>query len=93
MFVADVVGTVVATAKDPSLVSHKLLLIQPVTPDGNAHGGPQVAIDSVGVGVGERVICVKGKEAGFPYLPEQVLADVGIVAKLDSLHHRPVARR
>ncbi len=88
---AQVIGTVVATVKDPSLTGQRLLLIQPLTPEGEASKSPPlVAIDAVGVGVSERVLYVKGKEASFPFLPETVLADAGIVARVDTLSHRPV---
>jgi len=34
MILGRVVGTVVATRKDPRLEGHKLLIVKPVTPDG-----------------------------------------------------------
>ncbi len=88
MFLADVVGTVVASAKDSGLAARTLLLIQPITASGKPAGTSLVAIDSVGVGVGERVIYVRGKEASFPFLPDQVPADASIVAKVDAIEHR-----
>lgn len=94
MFYAEVVGNVVATVKDPSLEGKKLLLIQPLCPDGRCtDAGPLIALDAVGVGVGERVLYVKGKEASFPFLPQVVLADAGVVARVDDLTHRPVEPR
>ena len=50
MLLAKVVGTVVATFKDPGLVGQKLLVIQPLTPSGKSNGPPLVALDAVGVG-------------------------------------------
>ncbi|HEY7816715.1 MAG TPA: EutN/CcmL family microcompartment protein [Vicinamibacteria bacterium] len=84
MQLARVVGTVVATLKDPTLASRTLLVIQPVGPSGAALGAPLVAVDSIGVGAGEDVMFVKGREAAFAFLPEFVVADAAIVGKVDS---------
>ncbi len=85
MLLAKVVGTVVATVKDPGLLGQKLLVIQPLTPSGEPNGSLLVALDAVGVGVSERVFYVRGKEASFPFLPDHVPADAGIVGKVDSI--------
>lgn len=83
MQLADVIGTVVATVKDGGLERRTLLVIQPVTAEGVAAGEPLVAVDGVGVGVGERVVFVRGREAAFTFLPDHVPADAGIVGKVD----------
>jgi len=82
---AKVVGTVVATVKDSGLEGRTLLVIQPIAPSGAPSGAPLVAIDGVGVGAGEKVMFVRGREAAFAFLPEQVLADASIVGKVDSV--------
>ncbi len=83
MFVAKVIGNVVATMKDAGLVAQKLLIVQPLGGKGAPEGEPLIALDGVGVGVGEEVFCVRGKEASFLFLPSKVPADVGIVGKVD----------
>jgi microcompartment protein CcmK/EutM len=88
MFLADVVGTVVASVKDSGLTARTLLVLQPITASGKPVGASLVAIDSVGVGVGERVIYVRGKEASFSFLPDQVPADASVVGKVDAIEHR-----
>jgi ethanolamine utilization protein EutN len=82
---AKVVGNVVATMKDSTLEGRKLLVIQPIAPSGAASAAPVVAIDGVGVGVGEDIFFVKGREAAFAFLPDTVLADATIVGKVDSI--------
>ena len=57
------VGTVVATRKDPRLVSNKLLLARPMDPRGKAEGGYLVAVDTVDSGVGDTVLIVSGSSA------------------------------
>ena len=83
MLLARIVGTVVATRKDPRYEGIKLLVVQPLTADGAAAGRPLVAVDSVGAGVGEHVFFVRGKEASFPFHPTEVPADAGIVGIVD----------
>lgn len=88
MRLAKVVGTVVAAVKDPGLSARKLLVIEPVSSSGAPQGSRLVAVDAVGVGVGERVFYVRGREASFPFLPDHVPADASIVGKVDAIEHR-----
>ncbi len=74
MQIARVVGDVVATVKDPALGGHKLLLLQPMTPDRAPVGRTLVALDAVGAGVGEEVFFVRGREASFPFLRDEAPA-------------------
>jgi microcompartment protein CcmK/EutM len=83
MQLARVIGDVVATRKDPGFEGIKLLVIQPIAPDGADSGRALVAVDAVGAGVGERVFFVRGKEASFPFHPREVAADAGIVGIVD----------
>lgn len=63
MILGRVVGTVVATRKDPRLEGHKLLVVKPVTPDGKDEAGYVIAVDTVGAGNRELVITVSGSSA------------------------------
>lgn len=83
MQLARVIGDVVATRKDPGFNSAPLLLLQPISADGQNVGRPLVAVDSVGAGVGETVFFVRGKEASFPFHPTEVPADAGVVGIVD----------
>ena len=83
MFLGRVVGTVVATRKDPGFTGAALLLVQPLSTDGAPFGRPIVAVDSVGAGVTEQVFYVRGREASFPFLPAEVPADAAIVGIVD----------
>ena len=83
MFLARVVGTVVATRKDPGLHGTTLLLIQPLRPDRAPAGPPLVAVDSVGAGVTEEVFYVRGREAALPFLPQEVPTDAAVVGIVD----------
>lgn len=83
MQLARVTGTVVATRKDESLRGLKLLVLQPLTPDGAVSGRSFVGVDSVGAGVGEEVFVVRGREASFPFLPHLVPTDLSVVGIVD----------
>jgi microcompartment protein CcmK/EutM len=80
---ALVIGDVVATVKDANLVGAKLLLLQPIAVSGEAAGRTLVALDSVGAGVGEHVFFVRGREAAFPFYPDEPPTDAAIVGIVD----------
>ncbi|HHZ83517.1 MAG TPA: ethanolamine utilization protein EutN [Acidobacteria bacterium] len=83
MQLAKVVGNVIATQKDPNLTGHKLLLVQSIDPHQKSTGPVLVAVDSVGAGVGEEVFVVRGREASFPFLPDQVPTDLNVIGIVD----------
>lgn len=83
MLLARVIGTVVASRKDPGLLGTKLLLVQPLKADRTPVGKPIVAVDSVGAGVTEEVFYVRGREASVPFLPAEVPTDAAIVGIVD----------
>ena len=85
MILAKVVGTVVATRKDERLVGSKLLLVQPVRPDGSAHGAPLVAVDTVDAGAGERVLVVSGSSARMAAGMTDRPVDAAIVGIVDTV--------
>ncbi len=83
MQLARVIGDVVSSIKDPALASHKLLLLQPIAPDREPVGRTLVAVDAVGAGVGEHVFFVRGREASFPFLPDEPPTDACVVGIVD----------
>jgi ethanolamine utilization protein EutN len=87
MQLARVIGTVVATMKNESLVGRKLLVVQTLNKDLQPQGKPLVAVDSIGAGVGELVFWCRGKEASFPFKREDTPTDCTIVGIVDSNAH------
>jgi microcompartment protein CcmK/EutM len=85
MQLAKVIGDIVSTVKDGNLGGIKLMLLQPLGPDLKAAGRTLVAIDAIGAGVGETVFFVRGKEASFPFYPQEVPTDAGIVGIVDQV--------
>ena len=85
MLLARIVGTVVATRKDPRLVSSKLLLARGIDPKGKAEGNYLVAIDTVDAGVGETVLIVSGSSARLAAGMKDVPVDAAIVGIIDDI--------
>jgi len=85
MLLAKIVGTVVATRKDPRLVSNKLLVVRPVDPRGKAEGSYLVAVDTVDAGVGETVLVVSGSSARMASGMKDCPVDAVIVGIVDAV--------
>ena len=85
MLLAKVVGTVVATRKDPRLVSNKLMVVRSVDPRGKAEGGYLVAVDTVEAGVGETVLVVSGSSARMASGMKDCPVDAAIVGIIDTV--------
>ena len=83
MQLARVTGDVVSTMKDSGLSGHKLLVLQPITPDRIPVGRSVIALDAVGAGVGEHVFFVRGREAAFPFFPAEPPTDACVVGIVD----------
>ena len=93
MKLAQVVGTVVSTINVPVFDDRKLLLCDLLAPDGEPAGGYLIAVDTVGAGVGEKVLLMdEGNSArqilGARDAPVRTLV-VGIV-DLVELEPRPM---
>ncbi|ADG81501.1 ethanolamine utilization protein EutN/carboxysome structural protein Ccml [Thermincola ferriacetica] len=85
MYLAKVVGTVVSTSKDPRLTGCKLLLVVPVALYPQKVEYPLVAVDSVGAGIGEMVLCVDGSTARRAVTEENAPIDCAIVGIIDEV--------
>ena len=85
MILARVVGTVVATRKDPRLEGKKLLVLQPISPQGEPVGGYVVAVDTVSAGYRETVLAVSGSSARMAEGCKDRPVDTSIVAIVDNV--------
>ena len=86
MQLGRVIGRLWASVKNASLDSQRLLIVQPVLPDLSPAGKQLICTDCTGAGAGELIYWVRGKEASFPFLPDQVPTDATIVGIVDELH-------
>ena len=85
MILARVVGTVVATRKDPRLEGKTLLVVKPVSPEGQDESGYLVAVDTVSAGFKERVLIVSGSSARMADGCKDLPVDTAIVGIVDDV--------
>ena len=85
MRIARVIGSAVSTAKEASLVGHKLLLVRETDEKGEASGPVHVAVDAVGAGTGELVMVSEGSAARQTGTTSNQPVDAVIMGILDSL--------
>lgn len=79
-----VVGTVVATRKEPSLDGLKLMLVRQVDTEGREAGSFVVAADAVGAGPGEYVLVAAGSSARQTTATANRPVDAVIMAIVDT---------
>jgi microcompartment protein CcmK/EutM len=80
---ARVVGTVVATQKDPKLGGAKFLVIEDVDLEGRPQGGRLVAFDAVGAGRDEVILYATGSSARQTIQTDGRPVDCTIMAIVD----------
>ena len=86
MQLARIIGTVVATRKDPRLEGKKLLICRPVNLDGDDGDGYVVAVDTVSAGFQEKVLVVGGSSARMASGCKDVPVDAAIVGIVDEVY-------
>ena len=86
MILARVVGTVVATRKDPRLEGSKLLIVKPISPDGKDEAGYLVAVDTVSAGARETVLLVSGSSARMAEGCKEKPIDTAVIGIVDTIH-------
>ena len=89
MILGRIVGSVVATRKDPRLEGDKLLVVRPVSPDGKEEGAYLVAVDTVGAGCRETVLVVSGSSARMASNCKDKPVDASVVAIVDAVNVQP----
>jgi ethanolamine utilization protein EutN len=89
MQIGRVVGTVVSTQKNRKLEGAKLMLVQLLTLENEPRGPAVLAIDSVGAGVGEKVLLViEGKAAGDALGRKAAAVDAAIIGIVDAVDYK-----
>ena len=86
MDIGRIIGTVVATRKDPSLIGTRLLVVQPLDANGESVASPLIAVDPYGTaGDGDIIYMVTGGDAIAVTSGRQMPVDVAIVGIVDSM--------
>jgi microcompartment protein CcmK/EutM len=92
MFLARVIGSVVATQKVATMVGHKLLSVEPLRVDPQnrdrlvSTGRTFIAVDAVGAGQGEMVLIVQGSSARLTPETEKLPVDCAIIGIVDTVN-------
>ncbi len=84
MKMGRVIGSVVATRKDPSLDGVKLLVVENLTLDIEPEGGYVIAVDAVGAGLNDMVLYASGSSARQTDTTRDRPVDAVIMAIIDS---------
>lgn len=92
MFVARVIGNVVAPHKVASMTGRKLLLVEPLRVDPETRdklistGRSFVVIDTVGAGQDEMVLIVQGSSARLTPENDKLPVDAAIIGIVDTVN-------
>ncbi|MDH3456319.1 MAG: EutN/CcmL family microcompartment protein [Gemmatimonadota bacterium] len=85
MLLGRVVGTLVATRKEPSLDGIKFLVLRQLDIEANETGTYRVAADAVGAGLGEVVLFATGSSARQTKVTDKRPCDGVIMAIVDTV--------
>jgi microcompartment protein CcmK/EutM len=85
VILAQVMGTVVSTRKDPALIALKLLLVREVDAQFQPAGAFVVAADAVGAGEGELVLVAQGSSARLTEVSRDKPVDAVICGIVDTV--------
>ena len=85
MILARVVGTVVASRKDPRLEGRKLLVLRHISAAGKLRDTYVIAVDTVGAGSGDKVIAVQGSSARMASGCKDAPVDTAVVGIIDEI--------
>ncbi len=89
MFLGRVVGTVWATRKDEKLDGLKFQIVKKVDDQLALKSDFTIAVDSVGAGPGELVLCAAGSSARMTAITENKPVDAVIMAIVDEVDLPP----
>ncbi|MBP8807979.1 MAG: EutN/CcmL family microcompartment protein [Kofleriaceae bacterium] len=87
MVLGKVIGTLVASKKEPTLEGVKLLIVRACDVDGGdlPKGSIVIAVDAVGAGVGEVVLYCSGSSARQTQVTQNRPVDATIMAIVDEI--------
>ena len=84
MYLARVIGDVVSTHRHEHLGEKKLLVVRRIDLDGNEEGAETIALDVIGVGVGEDVLVVQeGNAARALFKDQKIPVQAVVVGVID----------
>ena len=84
MLLGKVVGTLVATRKEPAMEGFRFLVVRPLDARGKELAGAVVAVDAVGAGVDEIVLYATGSAARQTTATRDRPCDAVVMAIVDT---------
>jgi microcompartment protein CcmK/EutM len=81
---AKVVGSIVSTQKNKSLIGKKLMIVQPINQQKETIRFQQVAVDTVGAGIGDYVLLTSGGTVRRLFSDSAEAVDTAIVGIIDT---------
>ena len=85
MLISKVIGTTIATIKDPTLEGRKLLIVRQTDETGTPFGKPYVAVDTLDAGIGDLVLTAHGSGGRQTDITRNSPVDAVIMAVIDHL--------
>ncbi len=85
MILGKVIGTLVASRKEPTLDGLALLVVRACDVDGTPNGSIAIAVDAVGAGLGEVVLYCSGSSARQTQVTKDRPVDAVIMAIVDQI--------
>ena len=85
MKLAKVIGTVVATRKEDSLVGCKLMIIRRVNGKSEYIDSEEIAVDFVGAGIGDIVLIAQGSAVRMEPRRKEAMIDMAIIGIIDAI--------
>ncbi len=90
MILAKVIGNVVATVKEKGYKSKKILIVQPIDPEGKPLGKSFLVVDAVQAGIGDKVLVLEegGSARTIINEPESLTVKAVIAGIVDEVNFR-----
>ena len=85
MKLVKVVGSITSTIKDKTLEGFKILLVKAIDVDLKEKDDFYVAVDTIGLGIGETALIVTGSTAKRTDITRHKNVDAAIVAKVERI--------
>ena len=85
MKLAKVIGTVVATRKEDSLVGCKLMIIRRVNGKSEYIDSEEIDVDFVGAGIGDIVLIAQGSAVRMDPRRKEAMIDMAIIGIIDAI--------
>jgi ethanolamine utilization protein EutN len=86
VIIARVIGNIVATQKNADYEGTKILIVQPLTLEGEPQGDELLAVDAVDAGPGDRVLVVQeGWSAGYVIGKTRAPINMAVIGVIDEI--------